>query len=149
MNISRLQFADSFPVLLLVWILALLCSINVAIADNGVDIDRSAIEETIRKALPNTEIDSVQLSVVPGLVEIVAGGNLFYFDPTGRYLVVGSIYDMRTATDLTAQRKREVVQTPKIKRGSGRQHNLGVSLAKIIPTVPTSVRQCSRARFCV
>ena len=114
MNISRSQFANSFAVLLLVWTLALLCSINVAIADNGVDIDRTSIEETIRKTLPNTKIDSVQLSVVPGLVEIIAGNNLFYFDPTGRYLVVGSIYDMRTATDLTAQRKREVAQTPKI-----------------------------------
>jgi thiol:disulfide interchange protein DsbC len=114
MNITRLRLTDSFPMLLKAWILALLCSINVAIADNGVDIDRSAIEETISKALPNTKIDSVQLSVVPGLVEIVAGNNLFYFDPTGRYLVVGNIYDMRTATDLTAQRKRDFSQTPKI-----------------------------------
>jgi len=115
MNITRLPLAMSFPVLLRAGILAVLCWANLAIADSGDAIDRSAIEETIRKALPNTRINSVGFSAIPGLVEIVAGSNILYSDPTGNYLVVGSIYDMRTATDLTAQRKREVAQTVRIK----------------------------------
>lgn len=115
MHITRLPLAVSFPVLLRVGILALLCWANLAIADSGDAIDRSAIEETIRKALPNTRIGSVKISAIPGLVEIVASGNILYSDPTGSYLVVGSIYDMRTATDLTAQRKRDVAPTVRIK----------------------------------
>jgi len=73
------------------------------------------VERTVHKALPGTHITSVQPSVIPGLVEIVAGPNVLYADPTGSYLIVGSIYDMQTATDLTAQRKHEVTQTARIK----------------------------------
>ncbi len=115
MKIKQLLSIRPIPILLRAGILALLCSANLAIADSGDAIDRSAIEETIRKALPNTRIDSVGISAIPGLVEIVAGGNILYSDPTGNYLVVGSIYDMRSATDLTAQRKREVAQMVRIK----------------------------------
>ena len=67
----------------------------------------SAVEKTVRKALPNTNITAIQPAPVKGLVEIVAGNNVLYADPTGQYLVVGSIYDMHTATDLTAERKSE------------------------------------------
>jgi len=119
MKIIRLHIITPFPVLLRAGLLALLCASNLAIApvfaDSSEDIDRSAIDETIRKALPNTRIDSVGFSVIPGLVEIIAGSNILYSDPAGNYLVVGNIYDMRSATDLTAQRKREITQTVKIK----------------------------------
>lgn len=115
MSNTRFPLAISFSVLLRTWILALLCSTNLAIADSGNVVDQLAIEKTVHKALPGTRITSVQPSVLPGLVEIIAGPNVLYADPTGNYLVVGSIYDMRTATDLTAQRKREVAQTVRIK----------------------------------
>jgi len=114
MDITRLPLTASFPVLLRAGVLALLCSTNLAIADSGDAVDRSAVEKTVHKALPGTRITSVQPSVLHGLVEIIAGANVLYADPTGNYLVVGSIYDMRTATDLTAQRKREIAQTVRI-----------------------------------
>ena len=72
-------------------------------------VDFSAVEKTVRKALQNTNITTIQPALVKGLVEIVAGNNVLYADPTGQYLVVGSIYDMHTATDLTAERKSEAV----------------------------------------
>jgi len=65
----------------------------------------SAIEKTVRKALPGTQIKTIQPAPIEGLVEIEAGPNILYADPNGRYLVVGNIYDMHTATDLTAERK--------------------------------------------
>lgn len=71
--------------------------------------DFSAVEKTVRKALPNTKITSIQPAPIEGLVEIVAGSNVLYSDPTGQYLVVGSIYDMHTATDLTAERKSAAI----------------------------------------
>lgn len=70
-------------------------------------IDFSAVKKTVRKALPNTKITAIQPAPVKGLIEIVAGNNVLYADPTGQYLVVGSIYDMHTATDLTAERKSQ------------------------------------------
>jgi thiol:disulfide interchange protein DsbC len=105
MNIT-LSRRTTITLLLRALSLALLCATNTALADNHNTLDKQAIEETIRKALPNTKIDSVAVSVIPGLVEIVAGDNVLYSDPSGQYLVVGNIYDMHTATDLTAELKR-------------------------------------------
>ena len=76
-------------------------------ADDNQALDIESVEETVRKALPNTQITTIQAAPIDGLVEIVAGKNVLYSDPTGRYLVVGSIYDMHTAIDLTAERKAQ------------------------------------------
>lgn len=93
---------------LLTTALALLTLSAATVAASSETLDRQAVEEIVRKALPNTQISSIQASPIDGLVEIVAGKNVLYADPTGQYLVVGSIYDMHTATDLTAERKAEV-----------------------------------------
>jgi len=81
----------------------LLLNGSASFADESADF--SAVENTVRKALPGTQINTIQPSPIEGLVEIEAGSNILYADPTGRYLVVGNIYDMHTATDLTAERK--------------------------------------------
>jgi len=72
-------------------------------------VEFSAVEKTVRKALPNTKITSIQPAPIEGLIEIVAGSNVLYSDPTGQYLVVGSIYDMHSATDLTSERKSAAI----------------------------------------
>lgn len=68
--------------------------------------------ERIRQAMPGTSIDSVSVSVVPGLHEVVAGRNVLYTDASGRYLVIGHIYDLNTATDITAARKASLSRIP-------------------------------------
>lgn len=60
--------------------------------------------------LPSTAITSSRPSVVNGLTEIVAGENVLYVDTTGRYLVIGSIYDLQEDRDLSAERRAEVSQ---------------------------------------
>lgn len=76
-------------------------------------------EERIRTVLHATRITSVRESVIPGVYEVVAGKNVLYTDPSARYLMVGHIYDLHTATDLTARRKAEVAaKTRRIPWGS-------------------------------
>ena len=82
MDITRLSLAVSFSLLLRAGILALFCSTNLAIADSGDAVDQLAIEKSVHKALPGTRITSVQASVLSGLVEIIAGPNVLYADPT-------------------------------------------------------------------
>jgi thiol:disulfide interchange protein DsbC len=72
--------------------------------------DFTAIEQAVRRALPSTRIDAIAPAPIPGLVEVVAGDNLLYTDPTGRWLVVGHLYDLKTARDLTAERKAQLVR---------------------------------------
>lgn len=64
--------------------------------------------ETIAAAMPGTKIESTAATVIDGLVEVVAGENVLYVDKTGRYLVVGSIYDLHEDRDLSAERRAEV-----------------------------------------
>ncbi len=104
MNQIKLSSSSFIQACLCSGLFLLLCASTLAFADAG-PINQSAIEQSIRQALPNTKITSIQASPIEGLVEIVAGRNLLYADVSGRYLMVGSIYDMHTATDLTAERK--------------------------------------------
>lgn len=67
-----------------------------------------AAEQAVRAALPGTRIETVSPTPIPGLMEVVAGSNVLYVDRGGRWLVVGHLYDLRTATDLTAARKAEL-----------------------------------------
>jgi len=62
----------------------------------------------LKARLPKTQVSKVDCSVVDGLCEVTAGNNLFYVDRSGRYLVIGRVYDMETRQDLTATRLLEI-----------------------------------------
>lgn len=68
-------------------------------------------EQPPANLLPGTAITSSRPSVIEGLTEIVAGENVLYVDATGRYLVIGSIYDLAEDKDLSALRRAEVKQS--------------------------------------
>jgi thiol:disulfide interchange protein DsbC len=70
--------------------------------------EAGADTEAERVALPGTAITSRAPSVIDGLVEVVAGDNVLYVDEGGRYLVIGSIYDLHEDRDLSAERRAEV-----------------------------------------
>ena len=72
--------------------------------------DTARVADAVRRALPGTTISAVRAAPLPGLLEVVAGRNVFYTDVGGRFLVIGSIYDLATAQDLTAQRKSELTR---------------------------------------
>lgn len=58
----------------------------------------------LTQRLPRTAVTKVDCAQVPGICEVQAGANLFYIDPSARFLIVGRIYDMETHQDLTAAR---------------------------------------------
>lgn len=62
----------------------------------------------LKARLPKTQVSKVDCAVVDGLCEVTAGNNLFYVDRSGRYLVIGRVYDMETRQDLTATRLLEI-----------------------------------------
>lgn len=70
----------------------------------------AAIEQAVRQAMPSTSIDAIAPSPIPGLVEVVAGRNILYADISGRWLVVGHLYDLTTARDVTAERKAQLAR---------------------------------------
>lgn len=64
--------------------------------------------QTIAHAMPGTSITSTTPTVIDGLYEVIAGENVLYVDTSGRYLVIGSIYDLNEDKDLSAARREEL-----------------------------------------
>lgn len=62
------------------------------------------VARALLQRLPRTKPTRIDCGVVAGLCEVQAGSNLFYTDASGRYLVIGRVYDMETRQDLTAAR---------------------------------------------
>ena len=67
--------------------------------------------QAIANAMPGTNISSTSATVIEGLYEVVAGDNVLYVDASGRYLVIGSIYDLQDDVDLSAERRAQVTTT--------------------------------------
>lgn len=68
----------------------------------------AALTKALATRLPKTAVTSVDCGRIPALCEVQAGQNLFYTDKSGRYLVIGRVYDMETRQDLTAARLLEI-----------------------------------------
>ncbi|NBW75736.1 MAG: DsbC family protein [Sphingomonadaceae bacterium] len=66
------------------------------------------VEAALKERLPRTQVSRVDCSRVDGVCEVTAGSQLFYVDRSGRYLMIGRVYDMQTRQDLTAVRLLEV-----------------------------------------
>lgn len=67
--------------------------------------------QAIANSMPGTDISSTSATVIKGLYEVVAGDNVLYVDESGRYLVIGSIYDLQKDVDLSAERRAQVMRT--------------------------------------
>lgn len=67
--------------------------------------DAAQIMDRLKATYPNTRIQEVRPSTLPGLFEVVMGDNIAYTDATGRYFIFGHLFDMKEQVDMTAQRK--------------------------------------------
>lgn len=92
------------------------------------DMVATDVANSVRASFPNTKIDSIRLSEIPGLLEITMGRNIAYVYPGLPYILVGSIYDTRNGKDLTAERAQmltprvswqDLPLTDAIRRGTG------------------------------
>ena len=69
--------------------------------------DTKAVEEALKQALPNTKPDSIVPSPMPGLYEVAIGPKLFYVSEDGRFLVQGSLVDIKSRKDLTEEKQAQ------------------------------------------
>lgn len=66
------------------------------------------VHAALAERLPKTQLTAVDCEKIEGLCEVQAGSNLFYTDGSGRFLIIGRVYDMETKQDLTAARLLEI-----------------------------------------
>ncbi|MBC8022610.1 MAG: DsbC family protein [Burkholderiales bacterium] len=87
------------------------------------------VKAELKKKVPEAPVDAVRKISYGGLYEVVIGGDIYYTDEAASFLVVGSIVDLKTKTNITDVRKQQVNaikwselpldQAVKITRGNG------------------------------
>lgn len=70
---------------------------------------QARLQESLQKALPDTRIDSVAPSGMPGIVEVKVGADLLYMSEDGRYVMRGELYDLESMENVT-DRKRSAAR---------------------------------------
>jgi thiol:disulfide interchange protein DsbC len=96
-----------------VWGLAFLFS-------GAVQADTKAVEAALKQALPNIKPDSIQPSPLAGLFEVTVGPKLFYVSEDGRYVLQGSMIDIKERKDLTEAKMTEARLNSLKKVGAGK-----------------------------
>ena len=81
---------------------ALLLSSGIACADEA------SIRAEFAKKYPQANIESITKTPYLGLYEMLVDGEVLYTDADFSYLIVGSIIDTKTRTNLTDARQREI-----------------------------------------
>jgi thiol:disulfide interchange protein DsbC len=61
----------------------------------------AAIRNAVAKAVPNTAIDSIKPSPIPGYKEVAISGQIVYVSADGKYLIQGSLMELSTRENLT------------------------------------------------
>lgn len=87
------------------------------------------VRENILRLYPDTTINEVSATPLPGIYEVVMGRNIAYTDLSGRYVIMGNLIDGQEKVDLTSRRKEaqvraEVAKLPlsqaiRVKQGDG------------------------------
>jgi thiol:disulfide interchange protein DsbC len=66
--------------------------------------DPKAVEDALKVALPTIKPDAITESAIKGVYEVVVGARLFYVSEDGRYLMQGSMVDLKSREDLTERK---------------------------------------------
>ncbi len=70
----------------------------------GLRAEAGSLQDRAQRLFPQTAVDSVDATPVPGLYEIRSGHSILYMDESGRYVVIGELYDFQARKNLTAER---------------------------------------------
>ena len=66
------------------------------------------IKAALKKNVPEAPVDSVRKIPYGGLYEVIVGGDIYYTDETGNFIITGSLIDLKTKQNITEARLRTV-----------------------------------------
>lgn len=70
--------------------------------------DEAQIKAAIASLVPGASIDSIAESEVPNFYQVVLQGQVVYVSGDGRFLLQGSVFDIKNKTDLTEAARAEI-----------------------------------------
>ena len=73
---------------------------------------KDAIRQSFDARFPGLELGEIEQTPFKGVYEVPVQGELFYVDATGRYMLRGTMIDMETRTDVTAERMVKLSAVP-------------------------------------
>ncbi len=82
---------------------------NPADAGAGAPVDDPVLKKNLETRIGAT-VDSINKLPVTGLYEVRVAADVFYTDPTGNYIFVGNVIDLRTRENLTRTRLGAIKQ---------------------------------------
>lgn len=89
-------------------VIALGCIVMGAMAVTGALADDSKLRSAIKAKFPNANVQSVTEIPGLGLYELVIDGSIYYSDAEFQHLIDGSIIEVKSMRNVTAQRKQEI-----------------------------------------
>ena len=66
--------------------------------------DAKSVEAALKQTLPTIKPDAITESPIKGVYEVVVGARLFYVSEDGRYLMQGSMVDLKTREDVSEKK---------------------------------------------
>ena len=79
--------------------------LNVSVADTGA---QEAITKSLGKIFPGVTPDKIAPSPMEGVSEVLIGPRLMYVSNDGKYLLQGSLIDLKTRTDIGEERRNGI-----------------------------------------
>ncbi len=70
--------------------------------------NRGAIEKSLRSLAPGFKADSIAPSPIKGISEVQVGPQLYYVTNDGKYLIQGSLIEIKSRTDLSEARRKAI-----------------------------------------
>ncbi|RLA04443.1 MAG: bifunctional protein-disulfide isomerase/oxidoreductase DsbC [Gammaproteobacteria bacterium] len=78
---------------------------NLSVADTGA---QEAITKSLSKIFPGVTPDKIAPSPMEGVSEVLIGPRLMYVSNDGKYLLQGSLIDLKTRTDIGEERRNGI-----------------------------------------
>ena len=64
-------------------------------------VEVEALTAKLRKSMPGLIIDSIKPAVIPGLWELVSGGDVAYFTADGVYMIQGTLFNVQDRRNIS------------------------------------------------
>ncbi|WP_347989290.1 bifunctional protein-disulfide isomerase/oxidoreductase DsbC [Methylomonas sp. AM2-LC] len=86
----------------------ILAMIMLALFGATVSADDAAIKKTINSFIPDSKVESIKPSEIPGLYEVSVGASIYYVSDDGKYLMQGQMIDAVAKKNITESKLSDV-----------------------------------------
>ena len=82
------------------------------VAAGPVHADDAAVRATLQRIFPQSPVQGIAKTPVPGLLEAAIDGQVYYVTDDGRYILAGQLIDVRISRNLTQERLDQINAIP-------------------------------------